>query len=298
MTARIVRTVDELRAALAPLRSGAIGLVPTMGALHEGHLSLVRAARSENDTVVLSIFVNPTQFTQAADLETYPRTEEADVALAGTAGADIVFAPSSAEMYPSGFATTVSVDAAITETLEGAVRGRAHFDGVATVVAKLLLAVLPDDAYFGAKDAQQVVVVRRMVADLGIPVRIVQCPTSRDADGLALSSRNTRLTPDERAVATAVPRSLRAAQDAFASGTREASALTDAVRDELSAAGLVPEYAEVVDPRGLEPVASVVRSALLAIAVPVGAVRLIDNVVLVPGEDDRIPLPAIEMSHR
>jgi pantoate--beta-alanine ligase len=288
VTIRIVRTVEELRAALAPRRTGGVGFVPTMGALHEGHLSLLRAARSANATVVLSIFVNPTQFGEAADLDAYPRTEEADVALADEAGTDIVFAPSPAEMYPAGFATTVSVGGAITDTLEGAVRGRSHFDGVATVVAKLLLAVQPDRAYFGAKDAQQVVVVRRMVGDLGIPVEIVTRPTSRDDDGLARSSRNTRLSPEERAVAAVIPRSLRAAQDAFASGIRDPHRLTDVVRDELVAAELDPEYVAIVDAGSLEPIAEVVRPALLALAVRVGAVRLIDNVVL--GVDDLIPL--------
>ncbi|WZH39073.1 MAG: pantoate--beta-alanine ligase [Microbacterium enclense] len=285
---RIVRTVEELRAALAPRRAKSVGFVPTMGALHEGHLSLLRAARSENATVVLSIFVNPTQFGEAADLDAYPRTEHADVTLADQAGTDLVFAPSPAEMYPAGFATTVSVGGAITDTLEGAVRGRSHFDGVATVVAKLLLAVQPDRAYFGAKDAQQVVVVRRMVGDLGIPVEIVTRPTSRDDDGLARSSRNTRLSPEERAVAAVIPRSLRAAQDAFASGIRDPHRLADVVRDELVAAELDPEYVAIVDAHSLEPIAKVVRPALLALAVRVGAVRLIDNVVL--GVDDLIPL--------
>ena len=266
MSPRIVRTVAELRAALAPHRADAVGFVPTMGALHEGHLSLLRAARNDNGTVVLSIFVNPTQFGEAADLDAYPRTEAADVALAAEAG----------------------VGGAITGTLEGAERGRSHFDGVATVVAKLLLAVQPDRAYFGAKDAQQVVVVRRMVADLGIPVEIVTRPTSRDADGLARSSRNTRLSPADRAVAAAIPRSLRAAQDAFAGGIRDPRSLTDTVRAALS--GLDPEYVEIVDADSLAPIAEVERPALLALAVRVGPVRLIDNVVLVPGLDDRIPL--------
>ena len=290
MSIRIVRTVAELRAALDPLRREAIGFVPTMGALHEGHLSLLRAARAENATVVLSIFVNPTQFGEAADLAAYPRTEEADVALAAQAGTDLVFAPSPAEMYPEGFATTVSVGGAITETLEGALRGRSHFDGVATVVAKLLLAVQPDRAYFGAKDAQQVVVVRRMVSDLGIPVEIVARPTSRDDDGLARSSRNTRLSVEERHVAAVIPRSLRAAQDAFASGIRDPHRLESVVRDELATAALDPEYVEIVDADSLEPIAEIGRPALLALAVRVGEVRLIDNVVLVPGLDARIPL--------
>lgn len=295
MSPRIVRTVAELRAVLAPRRADGVGFVPTMGALHEGHLSLLRAARDTNGTVVLSIFVNPTQFGEAADLNAYPRTEAADVALAAKAGVDVVFAPSVAEMYPSGFATTVSVGGAITGTLEGAERGRSHFDGVATVVAKLLLAVQPDRAYFGAKDAQQVVVVRRMVADLGIPVEIVTRPTSRDADGLARSSRNTRLSPDDRAIAAAIPRALRAAQDAFAVGIRDAHTLTATVRAELD--GLDPEYVEIVDADSLERIDEVERPALLALAVRVGPVRLIDNVVLAPGVDDRIALSTAERSH-
>ena len=290
-----MRTVAELRAVLAPRRADGVGFVPTMGALHEGHLSLMRAARNANGTVVLSIFVNPTQFGEAADLNAYPRTEAADVALAAEAGVDVVFAPSVAEMYPGGFATTVSVGGAITGTLEGAERGRSHFDGVATVVAKLLLAVQPDRAYFGAKDAQQVVVVRRMVADLGIAVEIVTRPTSRDADGLARSSRNTRLSPDDRAIAAAIPRALRAAQDAFAVGIRDPHTLTATVRAELD--GLDPEYVEIVDADSLDPIDEIERPALLALAVRVGAVRLIDNVVLAPGVDDRIALSTAERSH-
>lgn len=295
MSPRIVRTVAELRTVLAPLRAAGVGFVPTMGALHEGHLSLLRAARNDTGTVVLSIFVNPTQFGEAADLDAYPRTEAADVALAAEAGVDVVFAPSVAEMYPAGFATTVSVGGAITGTLEGAERGRAHFDGVATVVSKLLLAVQPDRAYFGAKDAQQVVVVRRMVADLGIPVEIVTRPTSRDADGLARSSRNTRLSPADRTVAAAIPRALRAAQDAFADGIRDPRRLTDTVRAEL--VGLSPEYVELVDADSLDPIREIEGPALLALAVRVGQVRLIDNVVLVPGVDERIALGPAERSH-
>lgn len=290
MNARIVRTVADLRAALTPHRADGIGFVPTMGALHEGHLSLVRAARAENTVVVLSIFVNPTQFGEAADLAAYPRTEDDDVALASHAGADLIFAPSVAEMYPAGFATTVSVGGAITGTLEGAVRGRSHFDGVATVVAKLLISVQPDRAYFGAKDAQQVVVVRRMVADLGLPVAVRALPTSRDADGLARSSRNARLSPAERELASVVPRALRRAQDAFADGIRDPLRLRAEVGTELAAAGLVAEYVEVVDAADLEPLARVERPALLALAVRVGPVRLIDNVTLAPGVDDRISI--------
>ncbi|WP_347345674.1 pantoate--beta-alanine ligase [Microbacterium sp.] len=280
---RTVRTIAELRAALAPARGGRIGFVPTMGALHEGHLSLLRAAREDNDTVVLSIFVNPTQFDQAADLAAYPRTEERDAELAASAGVDVLFAPDAAELYPAGFATTVRVAGSIVETLEGAHRGRAHFDGVATVVVKLLLSVLPDTAYFGAKDAQQVVVVRRVVADLDVPVRIAVRPTSRDDDGLARSSRNTRLSPDERSRAAAIPRVLTAIAAAVTAGDADAEALCARGLATLVEAGVAPEYLAVVDPDTLEPMRAVDRPALLVVAATVGATRLIDNVLLAPG---------------
>lgn len=280
---RIARSVADLRALLRDARSGRIGLVPTMGALHEGHLSLVRAARAENDTVVLSIFVNPAQFDDAADLTAYPRDEERDLTLAAAAGIDVVFAPDAAEMYPTGFATTVSVAGTIAETLEGAHRGRGHFDGVATVVTKLLLAALPDAAYFGAKDAQQVVVVRRAVADLNLPVRIAVCPTSRDDDDLALSSRNALLTPAERSRAIAIPRALRAVADASSAGETNADVLRARARQILADEGLSPEYVAVVDPETLEELPAVDRPALVAVAVRVGETRLIDNTLLEPG---------------
>lgn len=294
---RIVRTIAELRAALAEAPGSAspaaatrrVGMVPTMGALHEGHLSLVRAARAENDAVVLSIFVNPTQFDEAADLAAYPRQEERDAALAAEAGVDLIFAPDAAEMYPRGFATTVRVTGALTETLEGASRGASHFDGVATVVSKLLLAALPDSAYFGLKDAQQLLVVRRMVADLGIPTRIVSCPTSRDPDGLARSSRNVRLSVEERRSALAIPRSLEAAVEAAASGERDAGMLEARAEETLRAAGLDVEYVAVVHPETFEPMRRIEGSALLAVAARVGEVRLIDNAVLRIAEGDPEP---------
>lgn len=274
-----VTTIAELRAALDDRGPGPVGFVPTMGNLHEGHLDLVRAARVQSDTVVLSIFVNPTQFDDPADLARYPRTTAHDLALAADAGVDIVFHPAAAEMYPDGFATTVSVAGPVTETLEGAVRGRGHFDGVATIVAKLLLAVRPHIAYFGAKDAQQVVVVRRLVADLGIPVTIAVVPTSRDADGLARSSRNARLTADERARALAVPRALTAIERAVP-GERDAAALRDIGAAELD--GLEVEYLEIVDPVDLTPLTAVDSDALVVVAVRVGTTRLIDNVTIHP----------------
>lgn len=276
----VVRTVADLRAALIPRRHGTVGLVPTMGALHEGHATLLRAARASDATVVMSLFVNPTQFDEQADLAAYPRTEAADLALAETEGVDIVFAPDAAEMYPAGFSTTVSVAGPVAETLEGAERGRAHFDGVATVVTKLLLAALPDHAYFGAKDAQQVAVIRRFVADLGIPVEVVVCPTSRDADGLARSSRNTRLDPDERSRALAIPRALDAVRDAAARGLTDTGALRARAAEELEAAGIHPEYVAFVDPETFAPVAAVGQPVLVAIAARVGATRLIDNTVI------------------
>lgn len=281
----VVRTVDALRAELRRRRAqlGATALVPTMGALHEGHLSLVRAARADCETVVLSIFVNPMQFTETADLATYPRTEERDVELAAGAGVDIVFAPDAAEMYPAGFATTVTVSGAVADTLEGAQRGRGHFDGVATVVTKLLMAALPDRAYFGAKDAQQVAVIRRLVADLGIPVEVVVCPTSRDDDGLARSSRNTRLSPDERRRALAIPRALSAVADAAASGTRDSHVMRERAQAVLDEAGVEREYVGFVEPDTFEAVDHLDRPTLVAVAARVGRTRLIDNTVVTPG---------------
>ena len=279
----VVRTVAELKAALRDRRAGSVGFVPTMGALHEGHATLVRASRAADDTVVMSIFVNPRQFNEATDLAAYPRTEEADLAFAAAEGVDVVFAPDSAEMYPAGFATTVSVTGPVAETLEGAERGRGHFDGVATVVTRLLLAVMPDRAYFGAKDAQQVAVIRRLVADLGLPVQVVVCPISRDPDGLARSSRNTRLSADERARALAIPRSLEAVTDARARGTVDPEALCAVAVATLAAAGIHPEYVAFVDPGTFLPVERIEGPVLVAIAARVGSVRLIDNTVVDPG---------------
>jgi len=220
---RTVRTVTSLRSALAPHRTAgsSIALVPTMGALHEGHLSLIRHARRTCDVLVVSLFVNPSQFNEAADLERYPRDEHGDLELAGQAGADLLFAPSASEVYPEGFVTCVEVHG-LTDRLEGAIRGSEHFRGVATVVTKLLCMTMPDVACFGQKDAQQVVVVRRLVADLNLPVRIEVRPTVRDADGLALSSRNALLSQVERAQALALPAALGAARRHAAAGERDA----------------------------------------------------------------------------
>ncbi len=281
---RTVRTVATLRAALSSARSDGsrIGFVPTMGALHEGHLSLIRRAGDENDIVVVSLFVNPTQFNEQVDLEAYPRDEYSDAALADGAGADLLFAPTVEEVYPNGSATTVQVRGPLTETLEGAERGFDHFDGVTTVVAKLLAMVGPHAAYFGRKDAQQSLVVRRMVGDLNLPVRIEVCPIVRDTDGLALSSRNARLSGADRARALALSRGLRAAADHVADGTRDAVTLVARARAELQSAGIEPEYLALVDADDFSPVEVLTGATLLAVAARVGDVRLIDNILLSP----------------
>jgi pantoate--beta-alanine ligase len=280
---RTVRTVADLRAALREPRrlERSIGLVPTMGALHEGHLSLIRSARAENDVVVVSLFVNPAQFNEAADLAAYPRDEARDAQAAARAGADLLFAPSVEEVYPAGFATTVRV-AGLTETLEGEHRGRAHFDGVATVVTKLLNMAQPDVAYFGQKDAQQAAVIRRLATDLDLPVRIAVCPTVREPDGLALSSRNVHLEGDDRRRALALKRALDATARAVASGERDPDAIARAGRAAMTALGVQPDYVAVVQPGDLKPVERVDGDVLVAVAARVGPTRLIDNAIVSP----------------
>ncbi|HKO38724.1 MAG TPA: pantoate--beta-alanine ligase [Solirubrobacterales bacterium] len=288
VAAPALRTKAELRAAVGLARRAgqSIGLVPTMGYLHEGHLSLIRAARAECDLVVMSLFVNPTQFGPAEDLDRYPRDEERDLRLAGEAGADLVFAPAVEEVYPDGpdgSVSQVEVTGSLTSVLDGdpSRRGPEHFRGVTTVVAKLFNLVGPDVAYFGQKDAQQAVVIRRMVRDLDFPVRIEVLPTVREADGLAMSSRNAYLDPSDRQRATALFRALTAAE-------REARAASlaaglEAARRELAAAGIEPEYLEARDAEDLSPVTELGdRPVLIAIAAPVGGARLIDNVLIEP----------------
>jgi pantoate--beta-alanine ligase len=280
---RTVRTVRELREALAPERHAgrSIGLVPTMGAFHGGHLSLIRRAREQTDVVVVSLFVNPAQFGPGEDLHAYPRDEENDARLAEAEGVDILFAPPVEEVYPDGFATTVAVGG-LTDVLDGAPehRGPEHFAGVTTVVTKLLNMAAPDVAYFGQKDAQQVLVVRRLVRDLDIPVRIEVCPTIRDRDGLALSSRNAYLSAAERQRALGLSRAMRAAETAFESGKIDSGAVLEAARGELDAHGIEPEYLELRSATDLSPVERVNGSTLLAVAARVGRARLIDNTVL------------------
>ncbi len=279
----------ELRSVLTPARREAltIGLVPTMGALHDGHLSLIAHARDHCDLVVVSLFVNPAQFDERADLERYPRDERRDAELAAIAGADLLFAPPVEAVYPSGFATSVEV-LGVSERLEGESRGSEHFRGVATVVTKLLCMTQPDVAYFGQKDAQQVVVIRRLATDLNLPVRIEALPTVRESDGLALSSRNALLSPEERVRARALPAALRAAAALAANGERSAQALLDAAREAMRPFDVEPEYVALVEPDTLEPVSSLDRAAcsrgqaLLALAARVGEVRLIDNAIISP----------------
>jgi len=282
---KLIRAKDELRAALASVRGEgrSIGLVPTMGCLHEGHLSLLRAARAECDVVVMTLFVNPTQFGPGEDLDRYPRDEQRDLRLAEEAGADLVYAPPVAEVYPNGFSTQVEVAGGLTDVLDGdpARRGPGHFRGVTTVVAKLFNSVQPDVAYFGQKDAQQVAVIRRMARDLDFPVRIEVLPTVREADGLAMSSRNAYLDPRAREQATALSRALRVAEEA--APTAGLVAALDAARAELRAAGIEPEYLEARDAEELSEVAELGdRPVLIAGAAQVGGARLIDNVVIRP----------------
>lgn len=280
---RLVTTAEELREALAPTRREArvIGLVPTMGALHEGHASLLRAAASECDLAVMSLFVNPAQFGPGEDLARYPRDRERDAALAADAGVDLVYAPAAEEVYPAGFSTTVEVGG-LTDVLCGDPnrRGRGHFRGVTTIVAKLLNLVEPDVAYFGQKDAQQAVVIKRMATDLDYGARIAVLPTVREPDGLAMSSRNAYLTPADRRRAPALHRALRAAADVAVPGAAARDALA-AARAELSGAGIEPEYLEARDAEDLSPVEAFNgRPALIALAARLGDARLIDNVVV------------------
>ena len=280
----VVRTPAAVREELAPARreGRTIGLVPTMGFLHEGHLSLLAAARSECDVVVMSLFVNPTQFRPGEDFDSYPRDEERDLRLAKEAGADLVYAPVPGDVYPDGFSTEVRVGE-LTEVLDGAPdsRGPEHFHGVTTVVAKLFNTVGPDVAYFGQKDAQQAVVIRRMAADLDFGVQIRTLPIVREADGLAKSSRNVRLSPTDRERAVALSRALQVVSERVdADGLDEALARG---RQELEAAGVRPEYLEARDAETLAPVAERNgRPVLVAVAARLGDTRLIDNVLIEP----------------
>ncbi len=273
-----IRTVAEMRSARAAL-SGSVGLVPTMGYLHAGHMALVERARAENDFVVVWIFVNPTQFGPNEDLATYPRDLNRDLAMLGAAGVDLVFTPDASEIYPEGFTTYVTVEG-LSDRLEGAFRP-GHFRGVATVVSKFFNIIPADRAYFGQKDAQQVVIIKRMVRDLNFPHEIVVVPTVREPDGLALSSRNVYLSPEQRGAALSLSRGLFAARDLFEAGERDGDRLRAAVRAALDAEPLVkPDYVAVCDPESLNELARVESRALVALAARVGRTRLIDNIML------------------
>ncbi len=279
----VLRSVAELRAAVTAARGrqGRVGLVPTMGAFHDGHLSLMRRAREVCDCVIVSLFVNPAQFTDPGDLARYPRDEAADATLAASAGADVLFAPEVRAVYPPGFSTHVEV-LGVSAPLEGVVRGPEHFRGVATVVTKLFNMVQPDDAFFGQKDAQQALLVRRMVRDLDLPVRIEVCPTIREPDGLAMSSRNVLLLPDDRRRAPALARALTAVVDAVAKGERDATRALRAGVAVLRAAGIEPEYFAAVSTDALEPVNVIAGETLIALAARLGRIRLIDNALVNP----------------
>jgi pantoate--beta-alanine ligase len=278
---KLVRTIGEMRATRAPL-DAPFGFVPTMGALHEGHLSLVRLARERCPRVGVSVFVNPMQFNDKRDLERYPRTLDRDMEMLRAAGCDVVFAPEPGEIYPEGFSTTIDVGP-VTRPLEGAMRP-GHFNGVAVVVTKLLNIVRPTHAVFGQKDAQQLAVIRRMVRDLDLAVEILAGPTMREADGLAMSSRNALLAVEDRAAAPVLYRALNAAREAYAAGEREGEVLRVWMTAMIAAeARAVPEYVSVADPVTLEEIARVGNAgALVSLAARFGAVRLIDNVVLPP----------------
>jgi pantoate--beta-alanine ligase len=272
---RVLHTRAELRAAMAVAGRPA-GLVPTMGWLHDGHRSLMRRARAENATTVATIFVNPRQFNQASDYTRYPRDTEADLAICEAEGIDIVWIPGVEEVYPPGFDTTVSVGA-VARPLEGAARP-GHFDGVATVVATLFALVGAERAYFGQKDAQQVMVIRRMALDLALPTEVVPCPTVREPDGLALSSRNVHLSPRERAAAPILRRALLAARDAWDGGEREADVLRALMAETLAIEPLAQvEYVSVADALTLDELRRIEGPALFSLAVVLGTTRLIDN---------------------
>jgi pantoate--beta-alanine ligase len=275
---QVFSAIQDIRSARRNL-SGTFGLVPTMGALHDGHLSLVHRAKAENDHVGVSIFVNPAQFGPTEDLSRYPRPLERDLQLLREAGVDLVWMPSAAEVYPPNFQTYIAVEK-VSVPLEGAHRP-GHFRGVATVVAKLFNVFTPDRAYFGQKDAQQAAVIKRMTADLNFPLEIVVCPTIREPDGLAMSSRNAYLNAEERRAATILYRALSAAKTAFENGERDGEALRSILADTLTSEPLArPDYVSVADPDSLDELTRVEGQVLFSLAVRIGTTRLIDNFVV------------------
>jgi pantoate--beta-alanine ligase len=278
---KIVRTIAEMQGELAKLRlvGKSVGVVPTMGYFHQGHRALMQRSKATCDITVVTLFVNPTQFNDPQDLETYPRDEKSDATTAEGAGVDYLFAPNAREMYPDGYATTVVIRG-ITEPLEGAVRGVGHFDGVTTVVAKLFNITQPDVAFFGQKDAQQALVIKKMVRDLDMPIRIEVVPTVREPDGLAMSSRNVRLTPAERPKALALRAGLDAAKQAVGAGERRSRAIERAGLEAMKARGVEPEYFAAVPAGTLLSKEMLEGEVLIAVAARVGDVRLIDNEIV------------------
>ena len=275
---KIVKTIEEVRAAVAGWRkeSASIGLVPTMGYLHEGHGSLITKACEENDRVIVSVFVNPTQFGPGEDLEAYPRDLNKDAAYCEALGADLIFHPEPEEMYPKGFVSYINMDV-LTQELCGITRP-IHFKGVCTVVGKLFLITQPDRAYFGKKDYQQLAIIRRMVADLNFPVEVVGCPIIREPDGLAKSSRNTYLTPEEREAALVLSRAVRLGEQMVKDGETDAKTVTDAMKALISAQPLARiDYVKAVDGMTMQQIDVIKEPALVAIAVYIGKTRLIDN---------------------
>jgi pantoate--beta-alanine ligase len=290
---RLIAHLSELREMVRRERSGPrrIGLIPTMGALHEGHLSLVRAAQAECDLTLATIFVNPSQFGLDEDFRRYPRTLESDLEKLGSIGTDVVFAPSVEEVYPAGYASWVTVQS-VSRPLEGECRP-GHFRGVATIVLKLFLMTGADVAFFGRKDYQQVLVIRRMVEDLDVPIAIRVCPIIREPDGLAMSSRNAHLSADERRRAAALSESLRLAQRMAAFGERDAATVVEAMRERIAAVEPARiDYVALADPNTLEPVARIDGPTVALLAVVIGATRLIDNCLLEPSSSrDRTNSP-------
>lgn len=275
---KVIATIAEMREQRSQ-HAGSVGLVPTMGYLHQGHLELVRRARQENQTVVVSIFVNPAQFGPQDDLATYPRHPERDLALLEREGADVVFMPGAEEMYPEGFSSWVEVEK-VTQRLEGAFRP-GHFRGVAMVVCKLFNIVQPTRAYFGQKDAQQLIVIKRMVSDLNMNLEIVAVPTVREHDGLALSSRNTYLSPDERRAALILWKALSLARESWQKGEKNAQRLRQEMTSLIQSEPLAKiDYVSIADPDSLEELAEIERWALVSMAVRIGRTRLIDNITL------------------
>jgi pantoate--beta-alanine ligase len=301
---RIIETVAELQAQSRAWQAGGetVGLVPTMGALHDGHLSLVRAAQEAGDRVIVSVFVNPTQFTERADLDAYPRDFDSDAAILEAAGVDAVFHPTVEEMYPAGLTTSRVRPGRVAELFEGEQRP-GHFEGVVTVVARLFNAALPVRAYFGRKDAQQLAVISAMARDLGFPLEVIGCPTVREVDGLAMSSRNGRLIPATREPALALVRALAEAQRTYRAGIRDSAPIAAAVTRSLQAVpGVEIEYAAVVDPTTFRVPSQAAAGSLAVIAARVGGVRLIDNAEVGAGDVLRYavesPLPVTDINTR